>query len=40
MAMSFLSLEVIPALKVTDKGLIDVDAMAVVPLWLDNDTRP
>ena len=40
MAMSFLSLEVIPALKVTDKGLIDVDALAVVPLWLDTDTRP
>ena len=40
MAMSFLSLEVIPALKVTDKGLIDVDALAVVPLWLDTNTRP
>ena len=35
MAMSFLSLEVIPALKVTDKGLIDTAGLAVVPLWVD-----
>jgi len=35
MAMSFLSLEVIPALKVTDKGLIDTASLAVVPLWVD-----
>jgi len=34
MAMSFLSLEVIPALKVTDKGLIDVGRMEFVPLWI------
>ncbi len=38
--MSFLALEVIPALKLTDQGLVDVDARAVVPLWLDADTRP
>jgi adenine deaminase len=35
MAMSFLGLEVIPALKVTDLGLIDVETMAVVPLFVD-----
>jgi len=36
MATSFLSLEVIPALKLTDKGLVDVEKMAVVPLWVDS----
>ena len=35
MAMSFLSLEVIPALKVTDKGLVDVASMSLIPLWVD-----
>jgi adenine deaminase len=35
MAMSFLSLEVIPALKVTDKGLVDVERLQVVPLWVE-----
>ncbi len=35
MAMGFLALEVIPSLKVTDKGIIDVARRAVVPLWLD-----
>jgi len=35
MAMSFLSLEVIPALKVTDRGLVDVGRMAFVPLWVE-----
>lgn len=34
MAMSFLGLEVIPALKITDQGLIDVDAFRRVPLFL------
>ncbi len=33
MAMSFLGLEVIPRLKITDRGLIDVDAFRPVPLW-------
>jgi adenine deaminase len=33
MAMSFLGLEVIPALKLTDLGLVDVEAFAKVPLW-------
>lgn len=35
MAMSFLALEVIPKLKLTDLGLVDVDKFAVVPLWLE-----
>jgi adenine deaminase len=33
MALSFLSLEVIPALKLTDLGLVDVDRFTVVPLF-------
>jgi adenine deaminase len=32
MSLSFLSLSVIPKLKITDRGLIDVDAFAVVPV--------
>jgi adenine deaminase len=35
MAMSFLGLEVIPSLKLTDKGLVDVDRFEIVPLWVD-----
>ena len=35
MAMSFLALEVIPALKLTDKGLVDVNRFEFVPLWVD-----
>ena len=35
MAMSFLALEVIPALKLTDKGLVDVDRFEIVPLFTD-----
>ncbi|MBT8334966.1 MAG: adenine deaminase, partial [Gemmatimonadetes bacterium] len=34
MALSFLALEVIPSLKLTDQGLVDVDAFAPVPLWV------
>ncbi|MFQ5525814.1 MAG: adenine deaminase [Thermoanaerobaculia bacterium] len=34
MAMSFLGLEVIPHLKLTDHGLVDVDHFEVVPLWV------
>ncbi len=34
MAMSFLGLEVIPSLKLTDQGLVDVDRFELVPLWL------
>jgi adenine deaminase len=35
MTMSFLALEVIPHLKLTDRGLVDVDQFKLVPLWLD-----
>jgi adenine deaminase len=35
MAMSFLGLEVIPSLKLTDLGLVDVDRFQVVPLFTD-----
>ena len=34
MAMSFLGLEVIPSLKLTDQGLVDVDRFELVPLWV------
>ena len=34
MAMSFLALEVIPALKLTDQGLVDVERFEVVPLFV------
>lgn len=34
MAMSFLALPVIPALKLTDKGLVDVESFALVPLFV------
>ena len=33
MAMSFLALEVIPSLKITDQGLVDVDQFQPVGLW-------
>jgi adenine deaminase len=32
MAQSFLALSVIPALKITDRGLVDVERFALVPL--------
>ncbi len=35
MAMSFMALEVIPHLKLTDVGLVDVDKFQVVNLWID-----
>ena len=35
MAMSFMALEVIPHLKLTDLGLVDVDRFEVVPLFVD-----
>lgn len=35
MAMSFLALEVIPSLKLTDKGLVDVEKFEIVPLWVE-----
>ncbi len=34
MAMSFLTLEVIPSLKLTDQGLVDVDRFTPVPLFV------
>lgn len=34
MAMSFLALEVIPSLKLTDRGLVDVERFELVPLFL------
>jgi adenine deaminase len=35
MNLSFLSLTVIPRLKLTDKGLVDVDALSYVPLEIN-----
>lgn len=35
MAMSFMALEVIPRLKLTDQGLVDVERFEIVPLWAD-----
>jgi adenine deaminase len=35
MAMSFLALEVIPSLKLTDQGLVDVGRMETVPLFVN-----
>jgi adenine deaminase len=34
MALSFLALSVIPSLKLTDRGLVDVDAWEFVPVWV------
>ncbi len=36
MALSFLSLPVIPELKITDKGLVDVDQFKIVPVFGEN----
>jgi adenine deaminase len=36
MALSFLALPVIPALKLTDLGLVDVGRFEVVSLWGEN----
>ena len=35
MAMSFMALEVIPSLKLTDQGLVDVEKFEKVPLFVD-----
>ena len=35
MTLSFLALSVIPSLKITDRGLVDVDAFQLVPLELN-----
>jgi adenine deaminase len=37
MTLSFLALSVIPALKITDHGLIDVDRFEIVPLEVEGD---
>jgi adenine deaminase len=36
-ALSFLALPVIPRLRLTDLGLVDVDAFEIVPLFVDDD---
>ena len=36
MAMSFMALEVIPKLKLTDRGLVDVEAFGFVDLFIDD----
>ena len=35
MALSFLALEVIPSLKLTDRGLVDVEKFGFVPLFVE-----
>ena len=35
MLLSFLALPVIPSLKLTDKGLVDVDNFQFTNLWVD-----
>jgi adenine deaminase len=35
MALGFLALEVIPSLKLTDQGLVDVEKFSLVPLWVE-----
>ncbi len=39
MAMSFLGLEVVPSLKITDLGLVDVERFETVDLWLTSDAE-
>jgi adenine deaminase len=34
MVLGFLALEVIPHLKLTDQGLVDVDQFKIIPLWV------
>jgi adenine deaminase len=34
MAMSFMALEVIPSLKLTDRGLVDVEKFQIVDLFV------
>jgi adenine deaminase len=40
MAMSFLALPVIPHLKLTDRGLVDVDAFAFTDVFVDERSQP
>ncbi len=37
-ALAFLALSVIPSLKITDRGLVDVDRFELVPLAIDTDS--
>jgi adenine deaminase len=37
MTLGFLALEVIPSLKLTDQGLVDVEQFDFVPLFLEED---
>jgi len=39
MTMSFLALPVIPSLKLTDRGLVDVNRFAIVPLFGESAPR-
>jgi adenine deaminase len=39
LTMSFLALSVIPSLKITDRGLVDVDRFELVPLAIDATPR-
>ena len=39
LTMSFLALSVIPSLKITDRGLVDVDRFEIVPLAVGAETR-
>ena len=39
MALSFLALPVIPELKLTDRGLVDVNQFEIVPLFLEKEPR-
>jgi adenine deaminase len=40
MTLSFLALSVIPALKITDRGLVDVDRFELVPLEVSGERAP
>jgi adenine deaminase len=39
MHLGFLALEVIPKLKLTDQGLVDVEAFDFVPLWVEEEDK-
>jgi adenine deaminase len=36
LTLSFVTLAVVPRLKLTDRGLVDVEAGRIVPLWVDS----
>ena len=35
LTLSFVTLAVVPSLRVTDRGLVNVDAGRIVSLWVD-----